>query len=80
MYFEDRTVGGKNRILYTGVEFLFVGQISDHIGHQGTMIHNAYCSIWLSINEQSIFFNLITPYPVYRICIFDHLIILKDLE
>lgn len=23
MYFEDRTVGGKNRILNTGVEFLF---------------------------------------------------------
>lgn len=80
MYFEDRTVGGKNRILYTGVEFLFCWP--DQRPHRAPRDNDSQCLLQHMVihNWAKHFFNLITPYPVYRICIFDHLIILKDLE
>lgn len=42
MYFEDRTVGGKNRILYTGVEFLFCWPDQGTKGQSFTMPIAAY--------------------------------------
>lgn len=80
MYFEDRTVGGKNRILYTGVEFLFCWP--DQRPHRAPRDNDSQCLLQHMVIHKwaKHFFNLITPYPVYRICIFDHLIILKDLE